>query len=114
MPELELVLLEIEVVLDAFVDDGLEVTGATEELVNALADEELEVTAATEELEATAATEELVAALVEDPALVGVEETGVDTDPDEEAGAARAGAAAPARIKMLLNFILTIWSETTD
>ena len=111
MPELELVLLETELVEDAFVDDGLEVTGATEELVDAFADEELEVTAATEEL---AAIEELVAAFVEDPALVGIEETGGDDDPDEEPGAASAGTAAPARIKMLLNFILTNWSETTD
>ena len=106
-------LLETELVVDAFVDEELEVTGATGELVDAFADEELDVTGATGELvEVTAATAELVAAFVEeDPALVVVEETGADADPDEEPDAARAGTAAPTRIKMLLIFILTIESE---
>ena len=96
-------LLETELVVDAFVDEGLEVTAATEELVvTSFADEELGV---------TAAIEELVASFVEDSALVGVEESGTPTNPDEEAGAARAGTAAPTRIKTLLNLILTISSE---
>lgn len=94
-PELALVLLELELVVDAFVNEGLEVTGAAEELVNAF-DEE---TALDGVLDAVLDAV-VVAAEVEEPALDGVVDGVVaDADPDEEPDAARAGTAAPARTR---------------
>ena len=100
MPELTLVLLEPEVVVDAFVDEALEVIGATEELIDAVAEETaldgvLEpfvedptlVPGVAEEtaLELREATEELIDAVAEETALDGVLEPFVD-DPTLVAG----------------------------
>ena len=99
MPELTLALLEPDVVLELAVD--------------ALADEEMKVTGAVLETvpdRAVVAAEELVDAFVEEPALdgilEGVVEAGGGVDPDEEPDAARAGAAATARQRRWLSFIL--------
>ena len=108
MPELALVLLETELVVDALVDEGLEVTAAAEELVDAFVEEPTLDGVLDAILDATldgvvVAARELVDAFVEEPALDGVVdevvETGADADPDEEPDAARAGAAAPARTR---------------
>lgn len=104
-PELTLVLLELEAMVDAFVDEGLEVTGAAEELVNAFVEEpalDVALDAALDRV--VVAAEGLVEAFVEEPALDGVVdgvvEAGADVDGDEEPGAAKAGTAAPARTRM--------------
>ena len=127
MPELALVLLEPEVVVDAFVDEALEVIGATEELMDAVAEETaldgvlepfvdtaLELTGATEELMDAVAEETaldgVLEPFVDDPTLVagvdGVVEAAADTEFDKEPDAARAGTAVPARARRYLSFIL--------
>ena len=93
-PELELVLLELELVVDAFVDEGLEVTGTAAELVDAFVEEELEVTGTAAELVDTFAEEVALDGVVD-----GVVEAGAVVEPEEEPGAARAGTAAPARTR---------------
>lgn len=102
--ELALVLLELELVVDAFVDEGLEVTGAAEELVDVFVKE----TALDGVLDAllegvVVAAEGLDDAFAEEAALDGVGdgvvEAGADVELDEEPDAARAGTATPARTR---------------
>ena len=75
--------------VDALVDEALEVTAAAEELIDAFAE--------------GSALDGALDAFVEEAALGGVVdgvvETGAGADPDEEPDAARAGTAAPARTR---------------